>query len=82
MHNIAIIVIRQCGLVKSMAVSMFSSIRQATHKVLMGFGLSNKEYGGSLRVNNNLLPIMGVGQGNGAGLAIWAIVSSVLFMIM
>jgi hypothetical protein len=81
-HNIAILSMRRLGLHKTTAESMFAVLQQASHSILTGFGLSEEVYGGQARMDEGLRPLMGLGQGNGAGPAIWAAISSVLLQIM
>ena len=55
-------------------ISMFKTLQQAAHQA---FGVSGRSYGRKRRI-----PLQGAGQGNGAGPAIWAAISSVLIMAM
>ena len=41
--------------------------QKAKNKVATAFGVSSNYYGGHKRVERNLFPIQGIGQGNGAG---------------
>jgi hypothetical protein len=81
-HNVAILSTRRLGLQKSTTESMFGALQSATHHILTGFGLSQEGYGGKERYDKEQLPLMGVGQGNGAGPAIWAAISTVLLEVM
>jgi hypothetical protein len=58
-------------------ISMFKTLQQAAHHVSTAFGVSGRSYGRKRRI-----PLQGAGQGNGAGPAIWAAISSVLIMAM
>ena len=51
---------------------MFGTIQQLHHFIRTAYGDSLKSFSGT----NSSKPIQGLGQGNGAGPAIWAIVSS------
>jgi len=53
---------------------LFTTLQEAVHQVRTGYGDSVSTYGGELW----LVPIHGIGQGNGAAPAIWAVVSSPL----
>jgi hypothetical protein len=57
--------------------SMFQTLQQAAHHVSTAFGVLARTYG-----RNRQIPLQGAGQGNGAGMAIWAAISSVLIMDM
>ena len=57
---------------------LFTTLQEAIHKVRTGFGDSKAHYGGSVW----LVPIHGIGQGNGAGPAIWAVVSTPLLNVL
>ena len=57
--------------------SMFETLQQARHHVSTAFGISKHSYGGRRDP-----PIQGVGQGNGAGPAIWAVISTVIIAAM
>jgi exonuclease III len=79
-HSAASLAIQKMGITKNQARSMFLTIQNCKHKVRTTFGDSEGTYGGETRGNEE--PLLGVGQGNGAGPAIWAIISSVLFQAM
>jgi hypothetical protein len=76
-HNIATLAIRRLGMPAAPILSMFATLQTATHNVSTTFGISKSSYGGKRDV-----PLQGVGQGNGAGPAIWAVISTVLFAAM
>lgn len=57
--------------------SMFTTLKSATHYVSTALGVASKGYSA-----NRCPPLQGIGQGNGAGPAIWAVVSSVIFDVM
>ena len=56
---------------------MFRALQQMKHHVRSGFGTSIESY-----ASDSHDPFQGVGQGNGAGPAIWAAVSAPLFEYM
>ena len=60
---------------ESATVSMFDTIQKLKHQVRTAFGDSEDTFGGELW--RDLEPLMGVGQGNGAGPAIWAVISTI-----
>jgi hypothetical protein len=55
---------------------MMLTLLTAWHSVTMAFGNSTRRYRG------NSHPLQGIGQGNGAGPAIWAVISAVLLRVM
>jgi hypothetical protein len=57
--------------------SMFSTLQTAAHRVMTAHGISAATYG-----RNRDPPYQGVGQGNGAGPAIWAVISTVIIAMM
>jgi hypothetical protein len=66
------------GVPRSVVDCLFTTLQNAFHHVRTGFGDSRGSYGGPVW----LLPIHGIGQGNGAGPAIWAVVSTPLLNIL
>jgi hypothetical protein len=56
---------------------MMNTLQQAVHRINTAYGDSSSTYGGS-----NDPPHQGVGQGNGAGPTIWAVISAILLTIM
>ena len=59
---------------------MFKTIHKLQHRVKTAFGDSEETFGGDEW--SELEALMGVGQGNGAGPAIWAVISTVLFDVL
>ena len=57
--------------------SMFETLQRACHHVSTDFGISKHSYGA-----RQDLPLQSVGQGNGAGPAIWAVISTVIIAAM
>ena len=72
LHNIASLCMQRQGVSRNNVICMFSTIQQLRHTVRTAFGDSTTSFGRELW----LAPLHGVGQGNGAGPAIWAVVSS------
>ena len=68
---------QRTGVPRSAINSMFTTIQKLKHHVRTSFGDSTTFFGGS----NQHPPPQGVGQGNGAGPAIWAVLSSPMFDI-
>jgi hypothetical protein len=56
--------------------SMFETLQKAEHRVRTAYSLSEKMYGKNLEI-----PYQGVGQRNGAGPAIWAVISSAQLLL-
>ena len=72
-HSFASLAMRKWGVPKVVAQTMFGVIASMSHRVQTGYGESSEYYS-----HPSLEPFQGVGQGNGAGPAIWAAVSSPL----
>jgi len=77
-HTQASLSMQQVGVPKNIINCLFTTLQEAIHKVRTGFGDSKAHYGGSVW----LVPIHGIGQGNGAGPAIWAVVSTPLLNVL
>ena len=68
---------RQMGVSKAAVTCMFPTLHEAVHRVRIGYGDSTISYGEKLPGP----PLHGIGQGNGAGPAIWMVLSSPLLEI-
>jgi hypothetical protein len=77
-HTQASMSMQRVGVPKNIINCLFTTLQEAIHKVRTGFGDSKAHYGGSVW----LVPIHGIGQGNGAGPAIWAVVSTPLLNVL
>jgi hypothetical protein len=66
------------GVPKQAVDCLFTTLQNATHQVRTGYGDSSSSYGGP----NWITPMHGIGQGNGAGPAIWAVLSSPLLNLL
>jgi len=77
-HTQASLSMQRLGVPRSIINCLFTTLQEAIHKVQTGFGDSKAHYGGSVW----LVPIHGIGQGNGAGPAIWAVVSTPLLNVL
>jgi hypothetical protein len=73
-HTQAAVSMQRVGVPKSVIKCLFSTLQNAIHRVRTGCGDSSASYGGEVW----LIPIHSIGQGNGAGPAIWAVVSTPL----
>ena len=62
--------------------SMFSSLQNMVHHCQTSFGVSEATFGGDVCLSPDQPPPQGAGQGNGAGPAIWAVVSTPFFDIL
>jgi len=71
-HHIAVQSMYQCGVNKTALICMFSTIQCLRHHICTLFGDSQIHAGTDLWA----IPISGIGQGNGAGLQIWVVVST------
>jgi hypothetical protein len=56
---------------------MFTTLQSASHKIRTAYGVSEKTYGPGRDP-----PLQGIGQGDGAGSAGWAIISTPLINMM
>jgi hypothetical protein len=77
-NNQASLAMQKLGVPKSFIDCLLLTLQEGIHKVRTGYGDSDTTYSGA----DLLIPIHGIYQGNGAGLAIWAVVSSPLFNLM
>jgi hypothetical protein len=77
-HTTASLAMLRMGVTSQAVDCMFTTIQEAAHQVQTGFGDSGSTYGGTAW----LIPIHGIGQGNGVGPAIWAVVSTPLLNIL
>ena len=76
-HNVAVLALRRLGMAAAPIHSMFETLQQAHHHVSTAFGISQKSCGARRDP-----PLQGVGQGNGAGPAIWAVISTAIIATM
>jgi Reverse transcriptase (RNA-dependent DNA polymerase) len=74
-HSIAALCMRRMGVPKEPIISMFSTLQNMKHYVRTAFGDSTKHFQAA-RVHP--VAIQGIGQGNGAGPQIWAVVSTAI----
>ena len=70
-HNTASISLQRIGIPLQPLLSMFKTLQMAHHHVMTAFGVSEETYSSLLEI-----PLQGIGQGNGAGPAIWAVVNA------
>ena len=77
-HSVASLCMRQCGLPAAPGHSMFRTIQGLKHHIRTVHGISDTFFESSDRI----APIQGIGQGNGAGPAIWAVVSTPLLNML
>jgi len=77
-HCQASISMQRLGVPRGAVKCLFSTLQEAVHYVRTGFGDSTSSYGGRMW----LVPLHGIGQGNGAGPAIWAVVSTPLLNVL
>ena len=71
-HSVASLCMRRCGLQAAPVYSMFNCIQHLKHHIRTVYGTSSRWFGGD---QLETIP-HGVGQGNGAVPAIWAVVST------
>lgn len=78
-HSAASLAMQKCGIQPNTVKVMFDTIQKCEHTIRTAYGASTHTYGGK---GSYTLPVMGVGQGNGAGPQMWAVISAVLFLAM
>jgi len=76
-HAQAAMAMRRMGVPKVAVDCMFTMLQEAVHRVRTGYGDSDVSYGGK----PSGIPMHSICQGNGAGSAIWAVLSSPLLDI-
>ncbi len=76
-HTPASLAMQRQGVPKSAVTCMFTTLQELKHKVRTAYGDSESTYGGS-----EVVPMHGVMQGNGAGPAIWAVVSTPILSML
>jgi hypothetical protein len=76
-HNVASLTLRRTGMPAAPVQSMFETLQLAKHRVTTTYGISEQTYG-----RNRDPPYQGIGQGNRAGPAIWAVISTVIIAMM
>jgi hypothetical protein len=67
--NVAVLALRRLGMLPARIQSMFGMLQLASHHVSTAFGISKHNHGGPGKP-----PPQSVGQGNGAGPVIWAVI--------
>jgi hypothetical protein len=77
-HSIASILMQNQNVPSSACICVFTTLQNLHHIVRTIYGDSKSGYGGTLCA----LPYSGVGQGNGAGPAMWAVVSTPVLKMM
>jgi hypothetical protein len=76
-HTQASLAMQWMGIPQALVDCMFTTLQEAAHRVRTGYRDSSSYYGGKVWA----IPIQGIRQGNGAGPAIWAVVSTPLLNI-
>ena len=71
-HSVASLAMQRMGMEQAPIVCMFTTIQNLDHYIRTVYGNSELSFSGKLWT----VPIQGVGQGNGAGPQIWAVVST------
>jgi hypothetical protein len=81
-HAAASLSMQRQGVPAPSVVCMFTTLQNMVHTVRTAFGESTQQFGGNLWAIPCHPPPQGVGQGNGAGPAIWAVVSTPVLEMM
>jgi hypothetical protein len=71
-HPSAVLAMRRQGVPEAATTCLFNMLQEARHQVRTAFGDSVTHFGGG----NEVVPMHSICQGNGAGLPIWAVVST------
>jgi hypothetical protein len=77
-HNVASLCMQRVRVPHEPIVSMFGTIQRLQHHVRTAYGDSKRFFS----ADDGKVPIQGVGQGNGAGPQIWALVSTPIFNML
>ena len=77
-HSVASLAMQRVGAPVEPIVCMFTTIQNLQHRIRTVYGDSDLTFSGAMYV----VPIQGVGQGNGAGPQIWAVVSTPVFNML
>ena len=77
-HTSAGLSMKRMGVPTETVQCMFDTIRKLQHRVRTGYGDSISKY----QSRQGVLPLQGVGQGNGAGPEIWAAISSPILNLL
>ena len=75
-HSVASMCLQRVGVPKPAVICMFSTIQDLEHKIRTIYGDSATHFGGRKDKRLYSVPVSTIGQGNGAGPQIWAIVST------
>ena len=70
-HVPASLAVRSTGIPDEPVRSMFETLQQSTHRVSTAYGVSTQSYGGPARQSRGEPPPQGIGQGSGAGPAVF-----------
>ena len=81
-HSVAALSLQRVGVPKSAVRCMFSTIQGLEHHIRTTFGDSVTYFGGTSDAQFYEVPPSTIGQGNGAGPQIWAIVSTPLLNML
>ena len=76
-HPVAILTLASYGVPMSVCQSLFQTLQKARHHIKTGFGRTKRSTYG-----NEHIPMQGIGQGNGIGPTLWALISSKLIQMM
>ena len=72
-HTFAVLVLMYYGVAWSVTTTLFEVLHKDKHKIKTGYGVSAPVY------DDEETKISGIGQGNGLGPALWALISSIIF---
>ena len=76
-HPSAVLAMKRQGVPESVTTCLFNTLQEAKHQVRTAFGDSDTSFGG-----DEVIPMHGICQGNGAGPLIWAVISSPILDVL
>ena len=79
-HTPAYLAMAGCGIPQEPLESMFNTLQEVVHKTKTVHGISKCSFGG--KEDGYSAAAQGLGQGNGAGPSVWAMVSSRMFQVL
>ena len=77
-HNVAMIYMLRTGILYNSLKFVLLILQKMQHKVATGYGVYEPSYA----ADSKEITIQGIGQGNGAGPTVWAVISSPLFEML
>jgi len=76
-HSTVALAMRRQGVPEGVATCLFNTLQEAIHQVHTAYGDSEFTFGGE-----DIIPLHGVCQGNGAGPPLWVVVSTIMLNML